>query len=70
MRKIIAIALCLIMILCIVACKDNDDTVDAANTDSAAATTTAADDNPTDDKDSKDTQPEAQVVNSDWTKLY
>jgi hypothetical protein len=67
MRKIIAVALCLIMILGIVACKDND-TVEDITTDTSAATN--SDGGSTTEAPEKNTETEAQVGKSDWTKLY
>ena len=67
MRKIISIALCLIMILGIVACNDNDD-VENITTDTSAVTN--ADDDSTTEAPEKNTETEAQVGKSDWTKLY
>jgi len=65
MRKLIAIALCMLLLLCTVACNEDTDT-DAATTPAAtteAATTTEA---------STTTAPQGdvQVGTNNWTKLY
>ena len=67
MRKIIAIALCLMMLFCVVACTDNTETVG----DDTTKNTSAA----TEEKDTsanKETEKpvETQVGTDDWTKLY
>lgn len=63
MRKIIAIALCLLMLLSIVACNNNDDTTTTDADTSAVSTenTTPA---------TSDTEAEGQVGTGEWTKLY
>ena len=64
MRKIIALALCLIMLLSIVACKDNADENTETDTNTSAVTTTE------DTADTSDADPEKQVGTGEWTKLY
>ena len=64
MRKIIALALCLIMLLSIVACKDNADENTVTDTNTSAVTTTE------DTADTSDTEAAKQVGTGEWTKLY
>lgn len=64
MRKIIAIALCLLMLFSIVACKDN--TEDSTDTD----TNTSAVETEDTSADTSDTEAEKQVGTGEWTALY
>ena len=66
MRKLIAIALCLLMLLCTVAC--NEDTTDTDATTTPAVTTEAS--TTTDASTTTAPQGDVQVGTNNWTKLY
>ena len=68
MRKIISIALCLLMLLSIVACKDNTTENTDTDKDTNLPAVTNTENNSPDTSSGK--EPDKQVNTENWTKLY